>query len=395
MFLAHFAGSCHRKAPPALQPTDAGLSAAIRPRSLPWAATRTAPQIELAATLTAESPLQSPPAAPVGCSLDGPVRSLPLATEAVVAFATAASGARTLLALSTAQSSALWMVTGDGTLESLVPPFGAHSPVVAAGLSRGLAVAGTIEHASEQRETRLGLVGDNGQRLLFGVARRYRGSVVDLACSSTRDRVCVLAIEGRDEFAIEDELRGEFREFAFSTDDSLVERSVTRTRQPPLGAAVDRSFMGLVRERGAVASVDRRGQIVGLGANVTEAQAVDGAWWLVRALAPTVAPCQPSQWQLRSENASERMPSVDAANLDQRPSRVKLRWSGSRANEALLVFRSSPQCAANLQVLEAVRQGQRVTLSRASEFDLAVDHALVSLVWRDGERLRWARYRCE
>jgi len=364
-----------------------------------------------ALVVTDEPPLVAPPAAPPGCSLERPVRTINVG-DGPLSFATAAAGARSLLAISTSETSALLVTRSDGTLEALAPPFPRGTALSASGAASSMTIGWTIVATARLARAALATIDEAGGVRAFALDAVYSPVMTDVACARVDRGVrCAFAITDRDEFESVDGLEGgRMRLFSFdprARGEALeLERSspVVGVRgstiiDPVLPTASVIRDGGLARTvtDGGLESVDPR--TLELATIGSSDRAVE-----LRATAPTAASCQPAQWTLSfvetsrfASSARARIADAGAtviATVDARPRGVRLRSSGADGASPTVLWLDAPQCSERLFVIRANRRGQTVALTSATEFDAAADRALLSIAWREGDRVRWARYRC-
>ncbi len=341
-----------------------------------------------------ESPLDAPPAAPPNCALDGVVRSVPL-DPGPVSFATAAAGARALLALSSRDRAGVFISTGEGALLRPEPSFGPSTTLHATGAGDVFIL---LSRGSEDPAppARLTLIARDRPPTAFALAPAGGLSFGDPLCAQRPSGVrCALA------WGANEPERRSLTVASLTANDPIdpanFEFRHTLVDADPQSAVGADPPEWLVTLRGGPARVDAAGRAAAMPGAPLELARIDGALLALSARAPTSERCQPGAWALTLH--PEPAPSdggspARLATLDARPTGARLRATGPSANVPLATWIDAPQCSGQLSVLRANRAGLTGTIARATAYDIAADHAGLSLAWRDGDRLRWARYRC-
>ncbi|MBL8681020.1 MAG: hypothetical protein JNK05_17695 [Myxococcales bacterium] len=351
-----------------------------------------------------EPPLVAPPAAPSGCTLERPVRSINVG-EGPLSFATAAAGARSLLAISTAQTSTLYLSRSDGTLAVLAAPFGPATALSASGAAHTMVVTWTRSSASQRATPSIAIVDERDSVRAFAFEERYAPVMTEVLCARVdRAARCAFALTERDEF---DTNQGADAARAVLVSTTLLpQQSSVEFERRPIVAGVRaaavvnaaRPAMTVLRDGGLARTLDDGG-LASIDPATLELAAfgADTAAIELRASAPTTERCQPAQWALSlGELGAARRDSGEStiATMDARPRGARIRSTGADGTTPAALWLDAPQCSERLFVIRAHRRGETVALTSATEFDAASDRASLSLAWREGDRLRWARYRC-
>ncbi len=315
-----------------------------------------------------------------------------------LSFATAAAGARAALAISTRASSALFVSRGDGTMATIATPFAPATMLVAAGADDSLVLAWIAPGAHErQGRATVAVIGANDELRGFQLADRYAPALGDPTCQRVAGGSrCALALAWREEFHGADEGRAVFLVFDPSErgpslallPSATVDRAAALsavTAAPPSGTV-------LVESRPHDALAD--GGVRALAPSELERATIAGAVHALSAHAPTAERCQPAGWAISLSAERPDASSVSLGAVDARPRGARLRATGAQGDAPLALWLDAPQCSEALFVIRAHRQGTTTPIASATEYDAAADRALLSLAWREGERIRWARYRC-
>jgi hypothetical protein len=369
-----------------------------------------------------ERALDSPPANPADCTLEAPVRSVTVG-DGPISFVTAVAGARALLAVSTVTGSIAWVSGSDQaihTFESIAYPRtalfagGAHDTLLlawsvavnAADNRRSARLAVWTEAAPTRQDTLVARV--------FSLPVQFERTVVDVACERAAQphARCVIATNWREEYTPRDDLRAQWLELDPSELTRL--RSVVIAHGLTAQSALSRSaIVGTAVSEGATQLVltDATHSIERAVPTVLDRLVHDERLFRLSAAPSNVLDagasrerCQPGAWAVRitqvpaNSHTNEEV-EVASTRTDAQPRGGRVRWTGAHdeahTHESAAAFwLDAPQCAEQLLVIRSLRKGQAVTLASAREFDVAADRALLSLAWRSGGQLRWARYRC-
>ncbi|MFO0556960.1 MAG: hypothetical protein U0269_02965 [Polyangiales bacterium] len=345
--------------------------------------------------LLEEPRLAAPPASPQDCTLELPVRSV-LVGDETVSFATAAAGARTALAISTRVASALFVTRGDQSILALEPPFEPASTVSAAGARDTFVFAWADRTAIERRSRPTFAVLDEREQLAtFALEHQYALAMTEVLCERTSGTTrCGFGAGWREEFESTDDVRARFFAFAPSTAGAslTLEASPILQRTAPHSVLSTSPLRAHVRNGAATARYSIDGPLAPVSEASIEEAFVAGQLRSLVASAPSSERCQPNGWTLELSVPSG--PSLRVATVDARPRGARVRATGADGQSPIVFWLDEPQCAERAHVVRATHAGQSVVLASASEYDAASDRALVSLAWRDAERVRWARYRC-
>lgn len=405
--------------PVAAPALDAAPSPFVTATAVPYHAPTGAPTGEsgapIAPVLTAERALDSPPAAPAGCTLELPVRSVTVG-DGPISFATAVAGARTLLALSTATESVAW-ITGSDQSVSTFAAIAAPAVALFAGGAANTLVLGWSDAVSAQdprRTLRFALWGESLTPSVFALPAQFDRSVVDLACTRSTeahsDPHCVLATNWREEFTPRDDLRAQWL--------LIEQQNPTRLRSLALlhnthaqSVLYSPTTVGTISDNSTTSIISNTSSILSPERNVLDVQSHERQLLRLSATAPSAERCQPGQWtvQVSTSGPDGNPHTLQTATTDARPRGGRVRpmvttsigtpvstdASATTQDPTIAFWLDAPQCAEQLFVIRALRHGQSVTLASATEFDMAADRALLSVAWKIGGQLRWARYRCE
>jgi hypothetical protein len=346
-------------------------------------------------TLLDEPRLAAPPAAPHDCTLELPVRSV-LVGDETVSFATAAAGARTALAIATRTASALFVARGDQSILALDAPFAPESTVSAAGARDTFVLAWADRTAIERRSRPTVAIVDERERLAtFALDHQYALAMTEVFCERTGASIrCGFGVGWREEFESTDDVRARFYEFAPSATGATLsfEASPILQRTAPHLVLSTSPLRAHVRSGHTIARYSVDGSLASVSEATIEEAFIAGQLRSLVASAPTSERCQPNRWTLELRAPSE--PSTPIGTADARPRGARVRATGAEGTAPIVFWLDEPQCAERAHVVRATHGGQSVVLASASEYDAASDRALVSLAWRDAERVRWARYRC-
>jgi hypothetical protein len=320
-----------------------------------------------------------------------------LVGEGAVSFATAAAGARAALAISTRNAAALFVARGDQSIFTLAPPFEPASTISAAGARDTFIFAWAERTAIEGRSRPMFAVLDERERLAtFALDHQYALALTEVFCerngNSTR---CAFGAGWREEFAANDDVYAQFFEFAPSSAAVALtlEASPVLRRTIPIAVLRTAPLRALVRHESSIARYSIDAALAPLSPSTIIEEAFIGTkHWSLVARAPSSERCQPNGWTLELTSPSE--PSLHVGTVDARPRGARVRATGADGTSPIVFWLDEPQCAERAHVIRATHAGQSMALASASEYDVASDRALVSLAWRDAERVRWARYRC-
>lgn len=343
-----------------------------------------------------EPPLAPIPASPEGCTLERPLRSI-FVGDGPISFATAAAGARAMLAIASATEARLFVLRSDQSTLEVSAPFAPASVLSASGADRTLALFWSASTPVARRaRPSIALIDERDQLHAYALDVAYAPTASDITChrvnAGTR---CAFGVGAREEFEGDDEGRARF--YAFDPERAgerlALESTPSVPRVVPLQALSAEPLRAIVSQGAARSRMDERGALL-LG----EADAIEYAWISPReraliVRAPSAERCQPGGWSLSLTGPIER--SLGAT--DTRPRGARIRATGAEGGSPIVFWLDEPQCNTHASVLRAFHgaNAQRPTvLVTAQEYDAAADRALVSLAWRDAGRVLWARYRC-
>jgi hypothetical protein len=319
-----------------------------------------------------------------------------LVGDETVSFATAAAGARTALAISTRVASALFVARGDHSILALDPPFEPASTISAAG-ARDTFVFAWADRTSIERRSRptFAVIDEREQLATFALEHQYELAMTEVFCERTSSTMrCGFGAGWREEFESGEDARARFFEFAPSTTGGTLtlEASPILQRTTPHSVLSTSPLHAHVRSGAATTRYSIDGPLAAVSEATIEESFVAGQLRSLVATAPSSERCQPNGWTLELSTPSG--PSLRVATVDARPRGARIRATGADGASPIVFWLDEPQCAERAHVVRATHAGQSVVLASASEYDAASDRALVSLAWRDAERVRWARYRC-
>lgn len=354
------------------------------------------PDASATLSLRDEPPLAPIPASPEGCTLERPLRSI-FVGDGPISFATAAAGARAMLAIASASESRLFVIRSDQSTAEIPAPFAPASALSASGADRTLALFwNAASPVARRARPSLALLDERDELRAFALDEAYAPTASDLTCqrvnSGTR---CAFGVGSREEFEGDDEGRARFFSFdpAGAGERLALEATPLVPRVIPLQALSADPLRAIVSQGAARSRLDAQGAL-----RLGEADAIEYAWISPRERAlivhaPTAERCQPAGWALSLTGPVER--SLGAT--DTRPRGARIRATGADGASPIVFWLDEPQCNTHASVLRAFHgtNAQRPTvLVTAQEYDAAADRALVSLAWRDAGRVLWARYRC-
>jgi hypothetical protein len=319
------------------------------------------------------------------------VRSVTIGTGPL-SFATAAAGSRALLALSTPSNAAVLIVTGEGSLVRNDPALEPSTTVVAAGVDEWL-----LLHALPTRESphpaRIALFPADRPGRVLAVDDPSARSLGDPRCARGPSGVrCALSWTSG---PLERPTTTLTTLVADGTLAPRLESTHTIEGEASASALSANPPSWLLASAGRLLRVDAAGRASRVTGEPLELATVGGMTLGLWATAPSRARCQPGAWRLalRTEPADAGAPSP-IGSADARPIGVRIRETGASGGVALASWVEAPQCSETLSILRVFRVGTTVSIARATVYDIAADRALLSIAWRDGDRLRWARYRC-
>jgi hypothetical protein len=345
--------------------------------------------------LVDEPRLAAPPASPPDCTLELPVRSV-IVGEGPVSFSTAAAGARSLLALATARETLLVIARGDATILSLPPPFAPASTVSASGALDVLALAWSERTALARRSRpQVAIVDERESLRAYTLADHYALTMTELLCHRALGGVrCAVGLGWREEFEGDDDGRARFYRFdpASAGATLTLEAADAIARSAPHAVSAVDPLRALLRRDGRIEQPLPDGGGTPLGASVVEVASIAGVDRTLTATAPRTERCQPSAWTLALSQPAGAPSPIGVA--DARPRGARVRGTGADGSSPVVFWLDDPQCGDRSFVIRASHAGSSIAIASATEYDAASDRALVSVAWRDAERVRWARYRC-
>lgn len=345
--------------------------------------------------LTDEPRLAAPPAAPHDCTLESPVRSVIVGDE-TVSFATAAAGARAALAVTTRAHAALYVAHGDGTVLTLPAPFEPATRVSASG-AQDVFVIGWAERTAIANRSRpsVAVVNERDELRAYALDHQYALTQTEVHCERVERALrCAWGAGWHEEFESIDEARARF--FVFDPRAAgatlALEPTEILARTTPHSVLRASPLSALVRTGQATSRIGGDGGAVEVSNTTIEEAVIAGQQRALVARAPGTDRCQPNGWTL--ELSSSSGPATSVATVDARPRGARVRATGAEGRSPIVFWLDEPQCAERAHVVRSTHAGTSVVLASASEYDAASDRALVSVAWRDAERVRWARYRC-
>lgn len=257
----------------------------------------------------------------------------------------------------------------------------------------------------------IAIVNERDEVAGYAFDERYALSMTEVLCARIDHGVrCAFALTDRDEFDSNQGLDAA-RTVLISTELTQQRSAAQFERRVAIqgarGAAVinaARPELSLARD-GGLARALSDGGLASIDPSVLELATIgsNDRGLELRATAPTSARCQPGEWNLAlrdprntaSNTASDAgAGTTSVAVMDARPRGARIRSSGANGETPLVLWLDAPQCSERLFVIRAHRRGETLALTSATEFDAASDRASLSIAWREGDRLRWARYRC-
>lgn len=352
------------------------------------------------------------PALPTLCTLVGPARHVPLSEHASAVFSTASTDGRALFTFAAGRDESYndggAASVSDGATWVLEP--GDESPrwwrgplepgttsTVATGAAGRLHV-GWARGETDSEPTGVVRVatfartpGDPAFETVDEVADPL---VSDLACTGAR---CILAWGYRDPQDVSETSS----RAVFSTLGATRARRLGPPGARPLNALVPASddLIGTVVRREGRALIPEQPGVaaVAMHRSVLEVARIGNTLYAITASAPGVAQCQPGAWTVelsRLDAGGILRDPIALATMDARPRGARLRSVGP-VGEPLATWLDAPQCALDFYVLRAWRRGETRAVSSASEYDVATDGPWLSMAWRERDRLRWIRARCD
>jgi hypothetical protein len=259
------------------------------------------------------------------------VRSIE-ALSGSLSFATAAAGARALLALSTEREGALWIARSDGTVVALPAPFTARTRLFAAGADGTLALvfADASSIAPRARPT-IALVDERDHIRVFALDPMFDPAMGELACERAHQGTrCAFAVHDREEFEGSDERRTRFYRFEAAPlgDRLTLDPSPIFTGISPLVTLPSNPWTALALRQGQPFRLMEDGGARALDPATLELALLgDHTVATLAARAPSAEPCQPQSWSLSVQREAE--PPMAFGTVDARPRGARLRSARS------------------------------------------------------------------